>query len=223
MDDLLRQEILKAEDILIKSVKEEVIVSKAYDVGFQHDLSISQIALIVFPYLLNEVKRLRIMARDWSNEKDFKTQYKDQMIVELTPCMTSHCHHTKAAHCNPGGSCCFCLCTQYEADESVQEMLRSEPIIEVCGNSRHGWKARMTCVLPLGHTGNHEDSTMTVSELREKLLEFDQNAEIVIQNPDEVMILHPIESFGYVPSRLPRKCLVINAAYFESALPEKID
>ena len=28
-----------------------------------------------------------------------------------------------------------------------------------CGNSNHGWKARMTCVLPVGHTGNHEDST----------------------------------------------------------------
>jgi len=75
MDDLLRQEILKAEDILKKAVREEVIVSKAYDVGLHHDLSISQIALIVFPYLLDEVKRLRIMAGDWSNEKDFKTQY----------------------------------------------------------------------------------------------------------------------------------------------------
>lgn len=31
--------------------------------------------------------------------------------------------------------------------------------VERCGNSNHGWVARMTCVLPKGHTGNHEDST----------------------------------------------------------------
>jgi len=34
----------------------------------------------------------------------------------------------------------------------------SEPKPEICGNSNHGWKARMTCVLPKGHEGNHEYS-----------------------------------------------------------------
>jgi hypothetical protein len=37
------------------------------------------------------------------------------------------------------------------------EVKVAEPT-EVCGNSNHGWKARMKCVLPKGHNGNHEDS-----------------------------------------------------------------
>lgn len=56
---------------------------------------------------------------------------------------------------------------------------------------------------------------MKVGELVVKLLEFDQDAEVVIQDEDEGMTLHAIESFGYVPTRVGGKTLAINAFYFK--------
>ena len=55
---------------------------------------------------------------------------------------------------------------------------------------------------------------MKVGELVARLLEFDQDVEVVIQDEDEGMTLHAIESFGYVPTRVG-KTLAINAFYFK--------
>ena len=54
---------------------------------------------------------------------------------------------------------------------------------------------------------------MTAQELIEKLKTFDLEAQVVIQDSDEIMTLHEIESFGYVPTRVG-KTLAINADYF---------
>jgi hypothetical protein len=53
---------------------------------------------------------------------------------------------------------------------------------------------------------------MKVKELIEKLLTYDQEAEIVIQDYKEMMTLYEIESFGYVPTSIG-KTLAINAEY----------
>ena len=49
------------------------------------------------------------------------------------------------------------LCDRDHTEEGLNP--RHPSPTERCGNSNHGWKARMTCMLPKGHTGNHEDST----------------------------------------------------------------
>ena len=53
---------------------------------------------------------------------------------------------------------------------------------------------------------------MTVHELIETLSAYDPEAEIVIQDPHEMMMLYAIESFGFVPTRIG-KTLAINAIY----------
>jgi hypothetical protein len=57
---------------------------------------------------------------------------------------------------------------------------------------------------------------MKVSELIDQLKSYDQEALIVIQDPNETMTLHEIESFGYVPTR-EGKTVAINAQYFPQA------
>lgn len=57
---------------------------------------------------------------------------------------------------------------------------------------------------------------MTIKELIEKLQQFDQDADVVFQDTDEMMTLHEIETFGYVPTRRPNKVLAINAEYCDN-------
>jgi hypothetical protein len=54
---------------------------------------------------------------------------------------------------------------------------------------------------------------MKIFELIDKLSMFDLNAEVVLQDPEEIMTLHEIETFGYVPSNAG-KTLSINARYW---------
>jgi hypothetical protein len=53
---------------------------------------------------------------------------------------------------------------------------------------------------------------MKVRELIAVLAAHDQEAEVVVQDPREMMTLHAVEGFGYVPTRVGRT-LAINALY----------
>jgi hypothetical protein len=55
---------------------------------------------------------------------------------------------------------------------------------------------------------------MTVKELKVLLEKFDENAEIVFQDPDAVMTVHAIVSVGTVPTT-SGKTVCINAEYFK--------
>lgn len=63
---------------------------------------------------------------------------------------------------------------------------------------------------------------MKVKDLIESLQTFEENAEVVLQDSDEMMVLYEIESLGYIPTDIG-KTVAINPIYGEDSSNVRTD